>query len=170
MAEPLRLYEISSALPPAYWVPDCEVVTPETLRARVEAPSFDPTRVVLLTAQPPDGGCGAAASAGEGRVAMHRVSPHELRISASAPGGFAVVLEGFHRDWGASHEGRPVPILQANDRYWAIPLVGGAREVTVRFQPRWRRPALAACALGVVGALILLLWRRLRLTEAPATC
>jgi hypothetical protein len=170
VAEPLLLYEIASALPQAYWVPDCELVTPLALRARLEDPSFDPTRVVLLTAPPPGGGCGLAAPAGEGRVTMQRVSPHELRVSASAAGGFAVVLEGFNRDWGATGDGRPVPILHANDRYWAIPLGQGRVELTVRFRPPWRLPALVALGLGGACALILLLSRRLRLTQAPATC
>lgn len=171
VAQPLGLYEIGSALPRAYWVPDCEVVAPQALRARLEEPSFDPTRLVLLTEAPPGGSCGGGSAVpGEGHVALERVTPHAVRLRASAPAGFAVVLEGFHPAWVATRDGRPVPILHANDRYWALPLPGGDASFDVRFRPSWLVPSLTACALGAVGAFILLLARRLRLTQAPAGC
>jgi hypothetical protein len=171
IAEPLRLYELETALPRAFWVSDCAIVADEAaLAARLADPGFDPSTTALMTAPVPGRACGGAPHDARGAVSWARVDPHTVRLDATGDAGFAVVLEGYHRDWVAYRAGERIDLVRAHDRYWAIPLAGGAAAIEVRYEPRWRVPALAACACGLVGGLILLLWRRLRLTQAPATC
>ena len=80
------------------------------------------------------------------------------------------MIEGLAPAWEAESAGVRLPILRANERYWAIPTSGGPMEITVRYRPGWRAPTLASLVLGTLVALILLFSRRLRLTEAPAGC
>jgi hypothetical protein len=171
IAEPLRLYELPDALPRAFWAADCETSAgPEAAAARLADPAFDPATSVLVAAAPRGRACGSAGSGTRGAVEWRRVDPHTIRLDATGDPGYAVVLEGYHRDWVAYRGGERLDLVRALDRYWAVPLTGGRASFEVRYEPRWRTPALTACALGAAGALILLLARRLRLTQAPASC
>jgi hypothetical protein len=171
IAQPLRLYELQDALPRAFWVPACEVAAAEPARAaRLADPAFDPAKVALVTAEPRARACATAPAGTSGAVEWARPDPHTIRLLASGDPGYAVVLEGYHRDWVAYRDGERVDLVRALDRYWALPLGGGPAAIEVRYEPRWRAPALAACALGALAVLILLLGHRLRLTQAPATC
>ena len=87
-------------------------------------------------------------------VAYERLDPHTVRLSASTPPGYLVVLDGHHPAWRAEGgSGEPLPLLPAHGRYWAVPTPGGRQVVTVRYEPAWRAPALWAAALGALGAL-----------------
>jgi hypothetical protein len=79
------------------------------------------------------------------------------------------VSEGYHRDWVARAADAERPLLRANGRYWAIPTRGG-ETITVRFEPAWREPALAALALGSLAVLVLgsWPWRRRGSAAGPA--
>lgn len=171
IAEPLRLYELETALPRAFWVADCAIAAGETsLAARLADPAFDPAAVALIAAPVPGRACGEARGDARGAVSWTRLDPHTLRLQTTGDAGFAVVLEGFHRSWRAYRGSERLDLVRAHDRYWAIPLAGGESTIEVRYEPAWRSPSLAACAAGAAFALILLLSRRLRLTRAPATC
>jgi hypothetical protein len=91
-------------------------------------------------------------------VRYEYVDAHTVRIHARTPPGFVIVLDGYHPDWTAQDESRsPVPVLRANGRYRAIPTDGGVHVFTLRYRPRWRGPALAALAAGLVAAVALAL-------------
>ena len=100
---------------------------------------------------------------GDGHVSWQRVDPHTVRLRVSAPAGYLVVSEGFHRAWSVEDAGgRARPIERVGDRYWAIATRGGDETLTARFAPAWRPFALAASGLGVAAALGLLAFGRRR--------
>jgi hypothetical protein len=160
--QPLRLYEMRDALPEAFWVPRCEVEPdPARRRARLDDPAFDPRSVVLLSEAPPAvaaAGSSSARAEGPVRVAYEQVSAHAVRIAASTPPGFVVILDGFHPDWKAEAASGPVPLLRADGRYRAVPTPGGERTFTLRYEPGWRGMALLLA--GLAGAACLYLARR----------
>jgi hypothetical protein len=171
VGEPLRLYEIVDPLPRAFTTASYSVdLDPERLRTRLESPGYDPREAVLLSAELPAAvaqlvsgagasGAGANGAAPVGRsVSVERPNPHELRLRAEGGPGLVVVSEGHHPDWHAYASDGERPLLKASGRYWAIPTRGGGETITVRYQPAWRAPALAALALGALGALALAAW------------
>jgi hypothetical protein len=90
-----------------------------------------------------------------GRVVYEAEGPHTVVVRASTPAGFVLILDGHHPDWTAEDGSGPVPLLRAGARHRAVPTAGGDRQVTLRYRPRWRAPALALAALGALGALAL---------------
>jgi hypothetical protein len=99
----------------------------------------------------------------EPEVGYERLDPHTVRLTASTPPGFIVVLDGYHPDWEAEDRSGPVRVQRALGRYQALPTPGGERVVTLRYRPAWLPVALALAALG--GVALALLVRR----EAPVS-
>lgn len=163
IVQPLRLFELRDALPRAFWVGRAEVLADRAaLLRRLEDPSFEPRTTVALE------GPGPAALAPPEPippepppVTYERVDPHTVRLRASTPPGYLVVLDGYHRSWRAEGPGGPAELLRANGRYWALPTRGGDVELTVRYRPSWRAASLAAAALALLAATLL--------TVAPRT-
>jgi hypothetical protein len=154
---PLVLYELRSSLPRVFWVPRHHLEPdPDRLRLRLEDPAFDPRSVVLLAREPPSIPA-EARSTGPVRVRYEAVDAHTVRLTASTPPGFLVVLDGYHPDWTAEDRSGPVPVLQADGRYRALPTDGGERVFTLRYRPRWRGAAVAlsGCAALLVFGLFL---------------
>ncbi len=161
--EPLRLYELRDPLPRAFTVARFEVERdPQRIAPRLAALGRDLRALVLLSEDPPPPLVPLAAEGGgsPGEASVERVSAHEVRVRAGVDAGLLVVSEGYHRDWQAAASDGARPLLRANGRYWAIPTRGGGETITVRYRPAWRAPALAALALGAVGALALAAWPR----------
>ena len=150
VAEPLRLYEVRDVLPRLFWVPRCEVVPASDLWQRLESSALD-ARTVLLR-EPPPGHvpCGPPAGA-SGSVAMERPDPHTVRLTARGDPGFIVVLEGHHPAWRAEGPEGEVPLLLANERYWALPTPGGDRTWVVRYRPAWVRPSVLSSAAALAA-------------------
>ncbi len=156
--QPLRLYQLVCALPRALWVPRAEIeADPARLRARLEDASFDPRAVVLLSAPaPPSPG---AVQGGPSTVVYEAVDAHTVRVHASTPPGFVLILDTYHPAWTAEDQHGPVPLLRADGRYRALVTPGGDRVVTLRFRPAWRLPALVLSATASLVALALALVR-----------
>ena len=110
---------------------------------------------------PPEGGSAAAP------VRYERLDPHTVRLSASTPPGYLHVLDGYHAHWRAEGSGGRVPLQRVFGRYWALPTPGGRQVLTVRYEPPWRTPALAAAALGALATLGLILAPRAGRGRAP---
>jgi hypothetical protein len=151
----LGLYEIKDPLPRAFWVPRAELLQDDAVEARLGAPGFDPRRTVLLSGPPPAELAPGPTDSGPATVEIERLDPHSLRLRASSPPGFIVVLEGHHRDWQASGPSGPAALLRANGRYWALSTPGGEQEYLARFVPAWRPFALAGALLGLVAFALL---------------
>lgn len=154
--EPLLLYELEGALPRAFWVPRAELGL---------AASFDPRLVVRLAEEPPLMPARTETDR-EPRVRYERPDPHHVRLELDTPPGFIVVAEGYDQGWTAAGPEGPIPLLRANGRYWALPTRGGEGGIDVRFEPSWRRPALALCVLGVLAAVVMS-WPRVREHKRP---
>lgn len=152
IGEPLCLYEVKDPLPRVFWVPRHEVAADASgLLARSDS-AFDPRKTVLVGARVPEArfdGVEEGAAPGAALV-EERTDPHTIRVRTSGPAGFIVVLEGYHRDWSVESEGRDVPLLEANGRYWTWPTPGGERVFTARYRPGWLGPSLACTALGAL--------------------
>lgn len=93
------------------------------------------------------------AERGGATVLYERLDPHTVRLRASTPPGFLVVLDGYHRDWRAEGSPGGLPLLHAQGRYWAVPTPGGEQVMTFRYTPAWRAWAVAGMGLGAVAAL-----------------
>jgi hypothetical protein len=92
-------------------------------------------------------------------VAYERPDPHTVRLRASAPPGFVIVLDGYDPAWHAEGPNGPLPVLRTHGRYWALPIPGGEQAIVVRYRPAWRGPGLAASLLGAAAAAALALRR-----------
>jgi hypothetical protein len=95
---------------------------------------------------------------GPGSVGYEPVDAHTVVLRASTPPGFVLILDGHHPDWTAVDASGPLPVLRAAGRYRAVPTPGGERQITLRYRPRWRAPALALAAFGAFVAIGLALW------------
>jgi len=150
VVEPLRLYEVRSPVPRAFWTPRCEVRPQPRLFEETQRPGFEPEQAVLLESAP-GSACDRDAASGPASVAYERPDPHTVRLRVSSPPGFVVVVEGFHDDWKAETAEGPVPLYRAYGRYWALPTPGGEQTFVARFRPRWPAPALALSGLGLAA-------------------
>ncbi len=160
LVEPLRLYELTSPVPRAFWTARCAVLPESEIWREALRPGFEPESHVLLREAPPAGvTCGEIASAGPASVAFEQPDPHTVRLRVRSPPGFVVVVTGFHPDWQATGSHGPVPLLRAYTRYWALPTPGGEQTFVVRFRPRWPAPAFALSLLGL-GIVVVMLSRR----------
>jgi hypothetical protein len=116
---------------------------------------------------------GLPEAGAEATVSYERLDAHGVRLRASTPPGYLVVLNGYHRDWHADGTTGPLPVVKTHGRHWAVPTPGGEQVVTVRYRPAWRGPALVAAAVGALAALGLAVtpWplrRRARAEESRA--
>lgn len=124
--------------------------------ARVTAAGFDPARSAIVVgpagpAEPPPGG--------PGRVeAVARPTPGRLAIRVDVPaGGYLVVPETWYPGWRATVDGVRVPVERADYAFLGLPLPAGAREVSLRYEPRGFGMAAWATLAGVatlVGAAV----------------
>lgn len=155
--DPLTLFELRDPLPRAFWVPSYELrARPELLKERLESPDWDARATVLLGSPPSAPLRGGSLPLEETRVLYEPLGPHGVRIEATSPPGFVVILDGYHPDWEAREGQNPAPILEADGRYRALWTPGGRHTWTLRYRPWWRGPALASSALGLFLCLLLL--------------
>src|SRR5262249_8211556 len=63
-------------------------------------------------------------------------------------GGYLVLSEVYYPGWRATVDGRPAPVIRANNLFQAVPLPDGAREVRLTFRPTGWTTAVALSAVG----------------------
>jgi hypothetical protein len=149
-AEPVRLLRVEDPLPRSYVVERAATASGAELVGVLLDPRFDPRREVVLV-EP-----GAAAPApdfqGEARIVRRAPGRIELEVVATSP-GYLVVTDSFDPGWGASVDGAPADVLQANLLFCAVQVPAGRHRVELRYRSPAAAWGLAATALAVVLGL-----------------
>ena len=82
----------------------------------------------------------------------------EVAATTSVP-AYLVLTDSYHPDWQVTVNGKPAPLLRANQMFRAVALPPGTHRVAFRYQPlslQWG----AAVTLMTVLAIGLFAWRR----------
>ncbi|HEX2032449.1 MAG TPA: hypothetical protein VHL78_13810 [Actinomycetota bacterium] len=133
----------------------------------VASPGFDPSGSVVLEQDP---GIGAPGGAAPGRAAYRALGPEGVEIAVDSPGSaILLVRNAFDRNWRASIDGRPAPVLPANHALQAVAVPEGRHVVRLSYRDPAVRVGLVGS--GLAGAALALAWvaarRRERRSPAP---
>ncbi|MBM3331999.1 hypothetical protein FJY68_09150 [candidate division WOR-3 bacterium] len=132
------VYRNRSVLPRAYVAAGYEQVkSKEEVLSRLRMPDFDPSRTVLLYANP---GLAATAGTTAGTADVTAYDCNAITVKADlAEPGLLVLSESYHPDWKAYDNGKPAPVQQAYHAFRAVALGPGQHEVVFRYESRWYR-------------------------------
>ncbi|MEO5367493.1 MAG: YfhO family protein [Magnetococcus sp. WYHC-3] len=160
-APPAEVYRLRQALPRARIITRARLVNGlDELASLVAEGAFDPRREVALqdsaaadmVASLGRGGP-ADAAPGEARIVKERNT--EIVIEAQTPCTALLLLaDTYYPGWGATVDGRPVPIMQANLAHRAVLLPPGVHRVVFAYRPS---SVTRGLLLTGIGLLLLLL-------------
>jgi hypothetical protein len=160
-ADDLRIYERTAALPRIRWAGRAIVITdPDRRLARLASGTVDPDTVVL--SDPPGEGDAAArppgAGATEASVTVTSDAEAAIRVTVDADGpGHLVVADALQKDWVATIDGSPAPLVAADHAGVAVDVPAGRHDVALRYRPRRQRLGLAissSTAVALLAALV----------------
>ena len=155
-ATPARLYRVRGAMPRAYlapaaggaWLPPGEA----TIRCMI-APDFDPASQVLLDPAPGAGQVPAAPPAGfSGKARILERQADRVAVETDAnQAAWLVLNDSYNTGWKVSLDGKPAPLLRANQMFRAVAVPPGRHQVVFRYRP----PALLiGAAISLASALL----------------
>jgi hypothetical protein len=148
----IRIFQYVEQLPRAFIVHQFEVLDdPEAVLRRLVQEGFDPRRTVLLESQPPGSIRGPAAGDARGEAEVISYSPERILIEATTEReGFLVLCDTFYPGWKARVDGEPVPQMNADYLFRAVPVPAGSSVVELRYEPFSYRLGIWLSLLGVV--------------------
>jgi hypothetical protein len=131
------VYENPRALPRVQFVGGWQFADFENMKLSGHWPDADPTRVVLLDAEPPVVTPeGPVAVAAEVKLTRYRNAEVEIEVTTPAA-GFVVLNDIWHPWWTAEVDGAEAEILRANVLFRAVQVPAGTHKVRFSFQPLW---------------------------------
>jgi len=146
----VKVYRNDGVLPRAFLVPQAVWVDDETALIRLQAPDFDPTRLVLLAGSGTEARALAAPSPVPGEVVITAAADETVRLQVkTATPAWLVLADAWYPGWEATVDGRPTPIERANLLLRAIHVPAGEHEVVFRFRPRSFRLGALLTVLGL---------------------
>jgi hypothetical protein len=163
---PWVLYRLGRSPPRAQVVSRWRLV-PDEGRAlyEVTAPGFDASREVLLERDPGLGASPSGATSGAGSAVYRWLGDQRasILVETSAP-SVVLVRNVFDPNWHATVDGRPVPVLAADELIQAVPVAAGRHMVELRYDDPSIGYGLLGSGLGGVAMLFLaaVLLRRLK--------
>jgi len=135
------VYENERAMPRVLFATQARAADFEAMLMSGQWPPADLARTVLLETP----AMIATTPRRDGSVSIARYANTEVVIDADSPDGGLVVLNDiFHPWWGATVDGKPVPVMRANVLFRAVAVPPGRHVVRFTFQPF--RGALASLA------------------------
>jgi hypothetical protein len=150
---PWALLEFGAALPRAKLYTDWEVRTNDTAALEILGnPNVDVHKLVIVSdpvAPPPAGNSNAAP----GTVEFASYAPKHIELKASATVPSILLLnDQFDRDWSATVNGQPAPLLRCNYIMRGVQVPAGASTVVFHFQPSLTgmKITLAGFAFGLL--------------------
>jgi hypothetical protein len=136
---------------PRLWAVDSVrvVASPAQAWERLGKSYFNPAREADLSADP-----GVSLDGRAPVLGVHWLDRSPLRSTLEVTSDRDTVLihsEHWYPSWRAEIDGEPVPLLQADGIFQAIPFPKGTHRVVFRFDTGLFDAALAACALGLLA-------------------
>ena len=141
---PVQVYRVRDALPRVYLVHEAILLAAgEPTIARLLSPEFDPTGQVVLEPPGPErlrgtepvGLAGADPQpSGEARLLRRDALHVEVAATTSVP-AYLVLTDSYHPDWQVTVNGKPAPLLRANQIFRAVALSPGTHHVSFRYRP-----------------------------------
>ncbi|MGD2105330.1 MAG: YfhO family protein, partial [Anaerolineae bacterium] len=164
----IDVYLNKSALPRALFVTRQRVVSDhEEAWQAIHAPTFDPSRVVVLERE----GTRPAQPTNEltepSRISFVRYGLNRVELTVRcSESGWLVLSDVFYPGWRASVDGRPTPVLRANYTFRAVGVPAGDHTVSMVFAPRIWYVGLALSAITWLALAVAAL-RSLRASSLP---
>jgi hypothetical protein len=151
------LYELNDPSPRASFVSSWRVVASTRMALdRILQVNFDPRTEAILEGDPGIGPRASGATSAPGSARYVNEGGQAARIVVDAPvPGLVLVRNVFDRNWKATVDGRPVPVLAADSVVQAVPVGAGHHVVRMAYDD----PAIGYGILGSalsVGALLAL--------------
>ena len=162
------IYQRLNAQPRIRWASTSTVVTDQTARVKLLASGSVAADQVVLSAP------GPAASGKSGTVTVDDDGTDTVSTTVDAQGaGYLVVADADQVGWAASVDGKPAPLVAADQGLVAVRVPAGRHTVTLRFTVPYATSALMLTAstagLMLVAVLGEFWWLRRRRTDtAPA--
>lgn len=152
------LYRNREALPRAFLAEGWEIVPRESMIGRIESGNFRARETILLEEDP---GIPSAPGGGGGNrtpVRWVEYTPNRLVLEIDGAGPSLLFLSNAWLPyWRARVDGEEAPVLRAHYAFQAVPVKGGAKEVTLEYRsPPYeaaRAVSLGAAAFLSVGAV-----------------
>ncbi len=152
----VKIYRVRKPWPHAWVVHKAVVVAgEEETWAILNAPDFDPARVVILPHEP------GIALPGEdtagSKVSIIEYTPTRISLQADpVDNGLLVVSDIYYPGWRARVDGRPAPVYRANYLLRAVPVEAGKHRVEIYYDPPLFKIGLAITLLTLLagGALL----------------
>jgi hypothetical protein len=131
---PFALLEFSGALPRAKLFTRWEISTNSAATlARLKAPEFDPTAVVVLS-DTPEALSPKEGAAGTATIAEYQ--PKRVVVKTQSESDSVLLLnDRWHEHWSVTVDGQPAALLQANFIMRGVPLKAGEHTVEFTFNP-----------------------------------
>lgn len=134
LSDTVAVWENLNFLPRAFIVHNAESFTRRLEFYRLQEPSFDPERVVLLDNGPPL--VDDRTTPTRDHVEITRYQPESVQLVARTDRvGYLVLLDAWYPGWRAFVNEREVPIYRANFLFRAIPLEPGEHVIVFEFRP-----------------------------------
>ena len=124
-----------------------------TLRALAQ-PGFDPRATVFL----PQGAQRTVrvTRASTPQIHVRQFAAQRLRLELkSAEPALVVIAQSYHHNWKAYLDGRPAPLLRANQAFQACQVPAGVHELELRYEDPmfWLGLAISGLSLAASGAI-----------------
>jgi hypothetical protein len=149
-AGPVRVYENTSAMPPAFVV-DCVERTSDAVAA---LHSLDPRRWAVVETSVPVPECRDGTMR---EATTERSSPREIRVTATGP-GLLVLTDSWYPGWRATVDGVESAVVRADATFRGVVVGEGRHDVVFRYRPAWLPWSTALAGIG----LALLAWRTIQ--------
>jgi hypothetical protein len=144
---PVRVYENTAALPPAFVVGCIE----QTSDAVAALGALDPRRWAIVETEVPVPDC----REGPIREAVtDRPRSGEVRVTATGP-GLLVLTDSWYPGWRATVDGTESAIVRADATFRGVVVGEGRHQVVFRYRPAWLPWSAALAGVG----LAVLAWR-----------
>lgn len=155
------VYEVAADRPHA-WFPAAVEATQDTAVALTRVLAMtDPGALAIVEAE-------VAPGAGSGTASVSKFEPDEVVIEIEAErSGLLFVSEIWHPSWLAFIDGEPVEVLRTNVAFRGVVVPAGRHELRFQYSVAEFRLGFGLSAVGVVGALAVLIGGRLRKSPEP---